>query len=209
MDKSESYKLGIEAIQKIRTTHNDAINANTNAAVSSVKHFYLHADGALILKCRDALKEYGAKGAIKAFMHLINTVCSITKEGGVKNTVDHEALKLTYESTLDQVELMGLVEWRAVVTGEKDKAPKTEEEKAQEKAEKAKKQATEWLKKQAQLNTAEGAVYAAMLKYGDAFSKAYEANASQAVDQFEGHLRKLNESVGGGVSNRINSLAAA
>lgn len=209
MDKNESQKLTIEAIQKIRTTFNDAVNANTDAAVKSIQHFYLHADGSLILKCRDALKEYGAKGANRAFLHLVKAVCSITKDGGISDNAKHEAFKSTYQAKLDQVELNGLVEWYALETGEKDKAPKTEAEKAKAKAEKAEKQAKKWIEEQAKQDTPEGAKYLVMLKYGEAFEKAYADNPSRAIDQFEAHVNKLKDSVAGGVTNRLQGISAA
>lgn len=207
MDKQESYQLGLSAIQKIRTTHNDAVNANTSAAVMSIKHFYEHADGVLILKCRDELKEYGAKGANTAFLHLITKVCSITKDGGINDKVKHEAFKLTYLNTLNDVEVKGLTEWFAVETGVKDKPVLTDEEKAVKKAEREAKMAMKWINEQAQADTPDGVKYAAMLKWGDAFAKAYEANASVALDQFESQVNKMKASVGGGVINRINAVA--
>lgn len=203
MDKQESYQLGLSAIQKIRTTHNDAVNANTLAAVASIKHFYEHADGVLVLKCRDELKEYGAKGANKAFLHLVKTVCSITKDGGINDKAKHEAFKLTYMDTLNDVELQGLVEWCAIITGEKDKQPKTDEEKAQEKAERQAKAAMKWVKEQAEHDE----TWAAALKYQHAFAKAYEANPNVAIDQFKSHIQKLNASIGGGIVSRINDLS--
>lgn len=209
MDKNESQKLTIEAIQKIRTTFNDAMNASTDAAIKSIQHFYLHGDGALILKCRDALKEYGAKGASRAFLYLVKNVCSITKDGGINDQPKHESLKATYQTVLDQVELNGLVEWCAIETGEADKPVKSEAEKAKDKADKAAKQAKKWLKEQAELDTPEGAKALVMLKYGEAFEKAYADNPSRAIDQFEAHVNKLKDSVTGGVSNRLHDIVAA
>ena len=209
MDKNESQKLTIEAIQKIRTTFNDAVNANTDAAIKSIQHFYMHADGSLILKCRDALKEYGAKGANRAFLYLVKNVCSITKEGGISDQPKHEALKATYQATLDQVELNGLVEWHSLETGEADKPVKTEEEKAKAKAERAEKQAKKWIEEQAKQDTPDGAKYLVMLKYGEAFEKAYADNPSRAIDQFEAHVNKLKDSVAGGVTSRLQGINAA
>lgn len=208
VDKQESYQLGLSAIQKIRTTHNDAVNANTLAAVASVKHFYEHADGVLVLKCRDELKEYGAKGANKAFLHLVSVVCSITKDGGIKDKAKHEAFKQTYLDILNDVELQGLTEWYNISTGAKDKTPKTDEEKAKAKAERQAKQAKAWLKEQAEQDTPEGVKYLVMLKYGEAFEKAYAENDSRALDQFEAHLNKLKGSIGGGVTDRIQAIAS-
>ena len=181
----------------------DGDDKATNAVVNAITHAMTYHAPDRVVKLLE-LFEARVQGQpyIQAFKLLVFEHTGVSKcnesDTARINKERQEKAKLTWESTLEKVAELGLLNWFASLnpTEKKSKAAKTPEQKAEIKAAKALDTIAEVAS-----GTGDDAIIAkAMLEYKQAFEKAFAYNKESTLDQHNGTIGKLAQSM-------MNSIA--
>tara|TARA_R110000851_G_scaffold57789_1_gene134528 strand:+ start:916 stop:1572 length:657 start_codon:yes stop_codon:yes gene_type:complete len=192
----------------------DGDDKATNAVVYAITHAMTYHAPDRVVKLLE-LFEARVQGQpyIEAFKLLVFEHTGVSKcneSGNARiNNERQEKAKLTWESTLEKVGELGLLNWFASLNAT-DKAadkpaPKTKDEKAAIKTAKALDTIAE-----VATGTGDDAIIAkAMLEYKQAFEKAFAYNKQSTLDQHNGTIGKLAQSMMNSISKLQPESAAA
>lgn len=206
MDKNQSAINCESLIQSVQSAANSLANAETDAAVATIRHCMVHGSAELVAKLKEKLGDFGSKHSKAAFSKLAMEFSGASTKDG-KISIDakrQETARNTYEAELSKVQELGLVNWYMEVTGKsKDKKVLTDAEKQAA----ASKRAYKVLEAIAKDDTDLEAQFKAecMLAYGQAASALYKKNPAQAKQMLEGDLSQLKASL----TTAIDHLNAA
>ncbi len=194
------------AINGVQIAHNALGNAETNAAIKTIRHCMVHGGAEFCAVLSEKLGDYGSKGSKTAYNKLVMDFSGAsTKDGTAQiDKARQEKARPIFEAELQKVEMLGLVDWYYDYTGkEKNKPKKTEAEKQAAALKKAyaafEKMAADTSNPVAQMRAK------AMLDYGKAIAELAEGNLDQAKQQLASDLGHIQTSI----ANLVPSLKAA